>query len=325
MLVEKQLEEQKDESPLTEVNSRSNGGYLSFLRLIDFTTLLYLAIVTTLILLFHHNVEKWYLFVFANLTGMGLLFYALHQTQNSTSRVIRVLREIYPLLLFTFLFKETALIINIFFPFWFEHHLIRWEIILFGDYPIHDLRQFESPALTEFMAFSYWSYYLAMPAGIILLYLRRNLKLLQSFIFNLSLTMYICYLSYLFLTARGPRETLPFLLDEQGPFGLFYTMVLQIQAGAAISGAAFPSSHVTAVWIVLIYMFRSRKLLGFLFTPLILSLTVSTVYLNYHYAIDAIAGILLVCVTYPLGIFVEKKFNLHRNPLPSYSPYLTPE
>lgn len=262
-----------------------------------------------MIALFHQRVVDWGYFILANLTVVALLLFVLDRTRATKSRIVRFLKEIYPLFLFTFMFKEIALVINLFFPFWLEQHLIHWDLALFGDYPIHYLRRFESAGLTEFMAFSYWSYYFIMPLGVIILSLRRDKAFLRSFVFNLSLTMYTCYLSYLFLTARGPRETLPFLLNETGPFGFFYTMVLQIQDRAAISGAAFPSSHVSAMWIVLIYMFRSHKILGLLFMPLILSLTFSTVYLNYHYAVDAIAGVLMVFFTYPLGQFIERKFN----------------
>ena len=294
------------------VDLRRNDGLFSFLTLIDLATIIYIAIVTVLILAFHQRVAQWHYFILGNLTVVALLLYTLYRTRATQSKVVQFLKEIYPLFLFTFMFKEIALVINLLFPFWLEKHLIHWDLVLFGDYPIRYLRRFASPGVTEFMAFSYWSYYLIMPLGVLILCLRRNKAFLRSFVFNLSLTMYTCYLSYLFLTARGPRETLPFLLDETGPFGFFYTMVLRIQAGAAISGAAFPSSHVSAMWVVLIYMFRSHKGLGLLFMPLIVSLTFSTVYLNYHYAADAIAGALMVSVTYPLGLFIERKFNERR-------------
>jgi membrane-associated phospholipid phosphatase len=89
-------------------------------------------------------------------------------------------------------------------------------------------------------------------------------------------------------------------------------MVKTIQSNASISGAAFPSSHVAAVWIAWIYLLRFRKWLGLVTLPLVLSLSFSVVYMQYHYAVDSIAGILLVCLSYPIGRALERKYALLR-------------
>ncbi|MFQ5675182.1 MAG: phosphatase PAP2 family protein [bacterium] len=158
------------------------------------------------------------------------------------------------------------------------------------------------------MAFTYWSYYILFLIAGFTFYLRKDKTFYHSFVFALSLTLYICYFSYLFLGARGPHETLAFLHIEREHGYIFDRMVRAIQETAAISGAAFPSSHVAAMWILLIFAFKSKRLFGWIILPVILSLSFSVVYLQYHYAVDSIAGILLVGVTYPLARFIEKKF-----------------
>ncbi|MFQ5485820.1 MAG: phosphatase PAP2 family protein [Desulfobacterales bacterium] len=204
------------------------------------------------------------------------------------------------------MFLEVSLIINVLFPFWLEPYLISFDNLLFGHHPTVWVQDLFNRSLTEYMAFSYWSYYILLPLTGFVLFVQKDKSLFRSFVFNLSLTLYICYFSYLFLTARGPHETLAHLHLEREVAGFFDNWVKTIQENAAISGAAFPSSHVTAVWISWIYLFRFRKWLGFVVLPLVLSLSFSVVYMQYHYAIDPIAGIVLICLSYPLGRKLEK-------------------
>ncbi|MCH7681822.1 phosphatase PAP2 family protein, partial [candidate division KSB1 bacterium] len=218
-------------------------------------------------------------------------------------------RDCYPFFIFTFVFKEIALVINILFPFWLESHLISWDLIVFGIHPTVWVQQFYRPWLTELMAFSYWSYYILFPVSGFTLYFQKDKSLYFSFVFRLSVTLLTCYFLYLFLGARGPHETLASLHLERDYVFIFDKFVKSIQDAASISGAAFPSSHVAAVWVVLIYLFRFKKWLGLTLLPLILVLTVSVVYLQYHYAVDPIAGILVVCITYPLAGILEKRFS----------------
>ncbi len=235
------------------------------------------------------------------------MLFLFHLAGKKSSKIIGFIRDVYPFVLFTFFFKEISLLVNLFFPFWFEPYLIAWDIALFGDHAILLLGPNSHAWLTELMAFAYWSYYLMFPLALFVLYRRRRRDMFHAMVFDVTFTMFVCYVCYLIFTARGPQHTLAFLLPERSAAGLFDSMVLSIQATADISGAAFPSSHVAAVWVMLIYLFRARPWLGWLMLVLVIGLTISTVYLNYHYAVDAIAGVLLAGVAYPLARFIRKR------------------
>ena len=75
--------------------------------------------------------------------------------------------------------------------------------------------------------------------------------------------------------------------------GLFYNLVESAKAAGERPTAAFPSSHVgiSTVCMLLAWHARSRKLL-LLLLPFYVLLFFSTVYIQAHYAIDAIAGVL---------------------------------
>ena len=305
--------EKKSDAEIGKASERSRsvlkGRLKVHLRLVDISTITYLSILAILMIFFHQGVDNWPLFVLGNFAFVAALAFYIRLADSKSSKVLTFFRDCYPFFIFTFVFKETATIINILFPFWLEPHLISWDLMIFGTQPTVWVQQFYQPWLTEVMAFSYWSYYILFPISGVILYVRKDKSLFFSFVFRLSFTLLTCYFLYLFLGARGPHETLANLHLEREYVFIFDKFVKSIQNAASISGAAFPSSHVAAVWIVLIYLYRFKKWLGLTLLPLILTLTVSVVYLQYHYAVDPIAGILIVCITYPLAGLLEKRFS----------------
>ena len=308
MFVERSTE--SESAKLTEKNKGvATPRLLSQLRLVDIAIIIHLSAVAILLIFFHQGVENWPFFILGNFAFIVGLIYYIQLADRKSSKILTFFRDCYPFFIFTFVFKEIALVINILFPFWLESHLISWDLIVFGIHPTVWVQQFYRPWLTELMAFSYWSYYILFPVSGFTLYFQKDKSLYFSFVFRLSVTLLTCYFLYLFLGARGPHETLASLPLERDYVFIFDKFVKSIQDAASISGAAFPSSHVAAVWVVLIYLFRFKKWLGLTLLPLILVLTVSVVYLQYHYAVDPIAGILVVCITYPLAGILEKRFS----------------
>jgi membrane-associated phospholipid phosphatase len=306
MPVDNKLKEKRRiAEPITRVTQ--HPLFLHF-RLVDYLTVFYLVFVAVLILPFQHRVDHVWVFSVLNVAVACLLtFFIGFCAERPSARILQVLRSSYPLLLYTFMFLEISQLIPVFFPFWLENYLIAWDLALFGVYPPVWVQQFFRPWLSEFMAFAYWSYYLIFPLCAILLYNRENKNLFHSYVFSLSVTFYACYISYPFLTARGPHDTLEHLYLTREIAGFFDATVRNMQERAAISGAAFPSSHVAATWIVWIYLYKFRRALGWLTLPLILSLCFSVVYMQYHYAVDSVAGCVWVVLTYTFARYVENK------------------
>ena len=306
MLVEEQSEEiGRITEPITRL---TRHPWLMHFRLVDYLTVAYIILVAALIFPFQNRVEYGTLFCLINITVAAFLVWFIHYSgEHPASRMLQILHSSYPLILYTFMFVEISRILTMFFPFWLEKHLIRWDLALFGVYPPVWVQQFFRPWLSEFMAFSYWSYYMMFPLCAVLLYCRKNKQLFHSYVFSLSLTFYACYLAYPFLNARGPHDTLSHLYITRATAGFFDGMVRNVQAGVSISGAAFPSSHVAAAWIVWIYLYKYKSIFGWLTLPLVLSLCVSIVYMQYHYAVDSIAGCIWVMLTYSLARYLERR------------------
>ncbi len=281
------------------------------LRLIDYTTFFYLGVISILLLFFHDGVNQWPLLILTHFFVVGVLIALINYVGNKGSfKPLIFLRDSYPVFLYSFMFIEINIIMNIIFPFWLEKWLLKWDFAIFGGHPTVMVQSIFTPWLSEFMAFSYWSYYILIPLTGILLYLNKNRSLFHSYIFNLSFILYCCYFLFLFLSARGPHDTLAHLHSGRLMAGFFDSFVQSIQNQASVAGAAFPSSHVAAVWVAWIFLTKFKKWLGWIVLPLIISLSFSVVYMQYHYAVDSIAGILLVCVIYPFSRLLEEKIKL---------------
>lgn len=92
------------------------------------------------------------------------------------------------------------------------------------------------------------------------------------------------------------------------PDGLFYRLVEDAKAAGERPTAAFPSSHVgiSTVCMLLAVHTKQRKLwLGML--PFYLFLCMATVYIQAHYLVDAIAGLLSGALFYMLLMYVTRK------------------
>ena len=196
----------------------------------------------------------------------------------------------YPLVLYGLLYYQTGLINRVIVPRFLDGFFMNLDVRIFGEFPGFFLRGKHGNAfLDEFFHFFYFTYYLIIPLTGILLF-RKDTKLFESFIFQLSSLFYLCFLIYILLPVEGPIA-LRKQYDHQG--GLFQTMVDFIYAGAENPGAAFPSSHVAATFLVAWWGSTHFERMKIFYWLTFLLLSIATVYCMFHYAVDVIGGLLL--------------------------------
>ena len=90
--------------------------------------------------------------------------------------------------------------------------------------------------------------------------------------------------------------------------GFFYHMVENAHNAGERPTAAFPSSHVGVSTILMLLAMRTKSLwLCLALLPFYLLLCVSTVYIQAHYVIDAVAGLVSGVAFYLLFLYLPKK------------------
>lgn len=205
----------------------------------------------------------------------------------------RSLREIYPILLLPALYSAVDLLngggtISVHDP-----AVQGWEVAIFGGQPARDWwREHPSTFWSTVLHGAYFSYYLIVPLPIGWFAFTGKIKALRRTILLVTVTFVICYLAFLFYPVAGPYYQFP------RPKGAFVDnpmarLVYDILGTGSAYGAAFPSSHVAATVTATAAAWMGSRKLGLALTIPTTLLIVGVVYTQMHYAVDAIAGLVV--------------------------------
>jgi hypothetical protein len=169
----------------------------------------------------------------------------------------------------------------------------RWEAALFGAQPSRDwIRAWPLPALSWTLHVAYLSYYVTLAAAPLGLWLSGRRAGARHVAFLMMLTFYLCYAVFLLFPVTGPRYVFA-QADNAATAVLPARLAQRLLNGNAAWGTAFPSSHVAVSLVGAATAARYWTAFGgALLVPAVL-LTFGTVYGQFHYASDAIAGCLL--------------------------------
>ena len=209
-----------------------------------------------------------------------------------------------------------------------DHIFATWEQQLFGCQPALLFSQLTSfggvggGLFSELMDLGYASYY-PMIAVVLLYYFFRRYDEFLHASFVVMASFFLFYVIFVFLPVVGPTfyyQAVGLDTIMQGVFpnvgdyfnhhteclpspgytdGFFYHLVENAKAAGERPTAAFPSSHVgiSTILMFLAWHARDRRLL-FILLPFYVLLCFSPVYIQAHYAIDALAGLVTGAVFY---------------------------
>src|SRR5207302_11124442 len=111
-------------------------------------------------------------------------------------------------------------------------------------------------------------------------------------IFAVMITFYLCYVVFLFFPVAGPRYA--FEPGRSAAPDVWSARASQWLLDRGVSwGAAFPSSHVAAAVVAAVCALRYWRRLGLVLAPFTIGLVLSVVYGQFHYAVDAVAGLIV--------------------------------
>lgn len=201
----------------------------------------------------------------------------------------RLLGEFYPLLLTLGLYTEVGLVNRVGMVS-HDAQVQRWEAVLFGGQPsLAWVRAFPSPAWSTLMHAAYLSYYLILAGAPLGLWLSGRHAAARRALLSMMATFYLCYTAFLLFPVAGPRYLFPQAANAATavPAAALAHSLLE---GFSAWGTAFPSSHVAVALVAAVCAWRDWRPLGTLLLPCALLLALATVYGQFHYAVDALAG-----------------------------------
>lgn len=232
----------------------------------------------------------------AHLAGL-LLLWLLARAGEMSSRSVRTIREIYPLLFLAVFWPELDILRPVLALESGDATIAALDVFVFR-VALHQiwLPNMSAVWFSELMYLSYECYYLLVFLPPIFLLVQGRHAALRDTVFRLVLIYLLCFVTYAVFPVDGPH----FLQEPyQGAHtaGFFYNLNQMLQASGDSLGCSFPSSHVAAA--------VSAACIGWLYFPrgvaLLMSLealgvAASTTYTQNHYAIDSLVGLLLALV-----------------------------
>jgi len=175
--------------------------------------------------------------------------------------------------------------------------LAHWDQAMWRVDPVLWMSSMQTPLLTELLQLVYTMFIPGTIALGIILWWHGSRPAFRYGTFLIATTFLVSYLGYLVLPARGPRF-MAYTLPYPALHGLWTFPSLQNLLDT-LEGAqydCFPSGHVAVVLVGCWVARRISASVFYGFSVFATLITVSTMYLRYHYVIDVLAGILLAIV-----------------------------
>lgn len=174
------------------------------------------------------------------------------------------------------------------------HHdatIVGWEHALFPSNPSATLApHWHVPLLSETLHFAYASYYLIVYLPPIALYVTGKRDAFVKTVLALTIVYGACFIIYALFPVDGPRYLVGPAAAPDGPVRRF---VLALLERGSSRGTAFPSSHVAASLVSALCALRYQRRVGLVVAPFVAALVLATVYGGFHYAVDALVGVIL--------------------------------
>jgi len=218
-----------------------------------------------------------------------LLVWLWSRTAASRDGALRWLGATYPLILTLAYYTQIGLI-NQDVGLIHDRVVQGWDRLLFGsDVSVTWHQRMPSPALSNVLHFCYAAFYPMVLLPPVLLFRKSERHQFERAMLELTLTLYACYAVFALWPVAGPRF---FYGVATGPESRVFMarFVHSVLEGGSAWGTAFPSSHIAASWTAVAVLLPSHRRLALILAPVAGGLALGTVYGQFHYGADALAG-----------------------------------
>lgn len=307
-------------SPTHEVREAISAGRPDGCRAVLLYS--YFTYMTFEVLLFPLPFREKVLVVGLNLLACATVYVLERSAATGRSRFLNVARDWLPCVLILVAYREAGLL---FIPdpsHRLDYIFIRWDEVILRNSWVTSALSLGSPWLQRYLEFSYFLCYPVVPLGVATLYLARQhlapgLSLapapmnrdaanhcyrspVEHYWTAVLIAALTCYVLFPLFPLTPPRELfhdLPGPYGASGLRGLNHWLLDRYAVGASL----FPSGHVAAATAAALAIRRYAPRAGLVFLLVALSIALATVYGRYHYAADALAGIVIGVAAFVLA------------------------
>jgi membrane-associated phospholipid phosphatase len=264
---------------------------LESVRRTTLLTVAYLAATALIVVFGGRAIAGWPWLVIAH----AALCAALMAIRNHQSlpRVVAVMRDWHPLLLFPLLYKEVELLAASVGDWRLGSVIPAAEAAIFGGQPsLYLSERLPFVILSEFLHGCYLAYAFLIPAIALYWYVTGRRTAFHELVLLLAAVFFGSYLFFVLFPVESPY----YLFDRLDPplaGRFFFDLAHAVSSRGGARGGAFPSAHASGATVLWLVAWRYQPRLAGLLTPLMLGLIVATVYGRFHYVLDTVAGVAL--------------------------------
>ncbi|MBL7998549.1 MAG: phosphatase PAP2 family protein [Candidatus Kapabacteria bacterium] len=280
----------------------------------DIYLLVLMSLYCIVAILFSPWIPDWWVIVLSDVGIAAALAGIVAVYTDASPRWMKAVRLFYVIPLVYPMYNHTQILVPKLNWWLFDHALIWLDHFLFGLHPTQALQGISIPALTEYLQFTYITFYLLPCIHVAVLYYQRRDDEVIEFGRMMVFAYFLSYLAYFAFPAVGPRFFLhDFSATDTELPGLFLTNTLRqfVNAGGGLESYSanpiwsvnrdcMPSGHTMMTLVNIILAWRYKTNVKWLITIIGVSLIFSTVYLRYHYVVDVIAGVVCAFAVLPL-------------------------
>ena len=179
-----------------------------------------------------------------------------------------------------------------------EQSWVYWDRLLLADWGLTRAIDSTGPVLPSVLELLYLLTYAVAPAALAILAASGRLDRSDRLLACFAASAVAAYALYPFFPSEPPRTIFPGELSSSVDT-VFRQMNWWILGKAGIHTSVFPSGHVASAFgagIGLLLALPERRVCGIALTVVGAGIAVATVYGRYHYAVDALAGVLVACL-----------------------------
>ena len=262
---------------------------------IDIATLAYVVIATGAVFVSFEgdNIPGWPWLLLGHALIVALVLLA--PRARLAGRTGRFFGDWYPMLLLPALYGEIGVLTL---DAGFQNDLLiqRLEAWVFGSQVSYRwIRETADPLLSWILHACYLAYYPILYASPFGLWMVGRKDASRHTIFAVMVTFYLCYIVFLFFPVAGPRYAFEAAHNVASDVGPARFAAWLLDRGDSW-GAAFPSSHVAASVVATGMALRYWRPLGLVLLPFTAGLILAVVYGQFHYAVDALAGLIVAAL-----------------------------
>jgi membrane-associated phospholipid phosphatase len=273
-------------------------------RPVDAVTRVFVLAMVVVALVTGNRVGAWPLLLASD--ALVLVLLELLERAPRSSRVARVAALWYPLVLVPAYYGQLG-IIGMGVGHARDLMVQRWEAVLFGGQPSLTWHlTMPAPALSWVLHACYLAHYAIFIGVPLWLWIRAGREACERAVFTIALTFFVCYVGFALFPVAGPYYWFP---RPSGPESRVFTarMVYGVLEPGSSYGTAFPSSHVAASWAAVLVAIKRAPALAAVLAPVALGLAAGTVYGQFHYAVDALAGAAVALACFAGGDYLRTR------------------